>query len=428
MQPHTPLRSVILNNQAAPIPVAACRHTLMDLYSSQPYWLMKDGIVSSYRSLPGDTGVDIAIIGAGISGALCAYYLRNSPFSLAVLDRRHVGMGSTAASTAFLQYEIDTPLAELARRMPLKDALASYRLCRKAIYDIEKICRSLHPHLGFHLRPSLHYASYKTHTASLLEEYTLRAKHGFDVQWLQPADIRNTFSFDAPGAILSADGGEVDAYLLTHALLGQVSQAGHHIYSNTGIRHIEPHQRSLTLHTEAGHTITARKLIIAAGYESTRYIPHKIADTHATYALVSEPVDPQHIWHQQVLAWETADPYLYFRVVDGNRILIGGKDDKFHNPAIRDARIRRKKQMLLHAFSQKMKHIPIRADFCWAGAFLVTKDGLPYIGSIPQMPHTYFALGYGGNGITFSAIAAGIIRNTLLGRKNPNAHLFAFGR
>jgi ribulose 1,5-bisphosphate synthetase/thiazole synthase len=82
----------------------------MNLYEQNPYWLMKDGIVASYASLDKDLDIDVAIMGAGISAALTAWYLRNSGLKIAVFDRRHVGMGSTAASTAFLQYEIDTPL------------------------------------------------------------------------------------------------------------------------------------------------------------------------------------------------------------------------------------------------------------------------------------------------------------------------------
>ena len=45
-----------------------------------------------------------------------------------------------------------------------------------------------------------------------------------------------------------------------------------------------------------------------------------------------------------------------------------------------------------------------------------------------QFPHICFALGYGGNGITFSLIAAEIIRDGFLGRNNRNAHIFHFGR
>jgi glycine/D-amino acid oxidase-like deaminating enzyme len=55
-------------------------------------------------------------------------------------------------------------------------------------------------------------------------------------------------------------------------------------------------------------------------------------------------------------------------------------------------------------------------------------DGLPYIGEIPECPNVWYTLGYGGNGITFSAIAAVLIRDTYLGRDNPDAKLFGFTR
>ena len=77
---------------------------------------------------------------------------------------------------------------------------------------------------------------------------------------------------------------------------------------------------------------------------------------------------------------------------------------------------------------QRMKKIPVKADFSWAGAFAVTKDGLPYIGSVRNGRTRIFALGYGGNGITFSAIAAEIIRDMLLKKNNKNTELFGFNR
>src|SRR6201996_5612579 len=153
----------------------------MNLYSHQPYWLMKDGIIDSYTSLDENMNVDVAIMGAGISAALVAYYLRNSGLSIAVFDRRHVGMGSTAASTAFLQYEIDTPLTELCNYVGEKNAVKSYQLCREAIYTIADICKKLKPAFDFHLVPSLQYATFNTYVADLRKEYELRKKHGFKV-------------------------------------------------------------------------------------------------------------------------------------------------------------------------------------------------------------------------------------------------------
>jgi glycine/D-amino acid oxidase-like deaminating enzyme len=70
----------------------------------------------------------------------------------------------------------------------------------------------------------------------------------------------------------------------------------------------------------------------------------------------------------------------------------------------------------------------LEVAYSWAGTFGSTKDGLAYIGQTAEWPHAYFALGYGGNGITYSVVAAEIIRDHFLGRPNPDADIFRFDR
>ena len=79
-------------------------------------------------------------------------------------------------------------------------------------------------------------------------------------------------------------------------------------------------------------------------------------------------------------------------------------------------------------FSRLFPSVSIEVAYAWAGVFGTTADGLPYIGVLPEHPHTYFALGYGGNGITFSAVAAGLIRDWWTGCENPDQALFSFDR
>jgi len=64
----------------------------------------------------------------------------------------------------------------------------------------------------------------------------------------------------------------------------------------------------------------------------------------------------------------------------------------------------------------------------WEGLFATTPDSLPYIGPHRRYPRHLFALGYGGNGITYSALAGEIIRDLFLERPNPDAGLFCFDR
>ena len=68
------------------------------------------------------------------------------------------------------------------------------------------------------------------------------------------------------------------------------------------------------------------------------------------------------------------------------------------------------------------------AAFAWSGAFSHTRDGLPLIGRVAGFSHLHAAYGYGGNGITFSMMAAQILRGHICGDGDTDADLFSFTR
>ena len=400
----------------------------MDLRTPYPYALLRHGIINSYPSLDNNIKADIAIIGAGISGALLADRLLRAGYDVVVADRRHAGTGSTAASTSLLQYEIDTPLYKLIDLVGKKTAVASYKLCRKAIYDLEKICSRLNGPGLFEKKPSFQFASFKKDVDDLQKEYELRRQEGFDVSLFGQDDVQNKFGFSSPAGLFSSDGAIADAYLLTHRLLSKNISKGLRVYDNTEITHIRYQKRGVELQTADKKKILARKLVIACGYESQKYVPKKIQDNHATFAIASEPFQHKNFWYKNAMIWETARPYLYLRTTSDNRIIAGGRDIPFSNPKQRDRMLSEKAKSIERSIEKLFPEILFKTDFKWAGTFAATRDGLPYIGSIPERPNTYFALGFGGNGITFSVIATQIIHDLLRGIKNQAANMFRFDR
>src|ERR1700712_26760 len=108
----------------------------MDLLSNDPYWPMKDGLPAAYPALERDVRCDVAVIGAGITGALVAWHLVEAGIKTVVLDRRDVAHGSTSGSTSLLQYEIDQPLHKLEERLGHERAGRAYHGCLEAIHDI----------------------------------------------------------------------------------------------------------------------------------------------------------------------------------------------------------------------------------------------------------------------------------------------------
>ena len=110
------------------------------------------------------------------------------------------------------------------------------------------------------------------------------------------------------------------------------------------------------------------------------------------------------------------------------RIILGGYDEPFRDPRARDALLGRKVVALRRRFHQLFPRIPLEVATAWAGTFGRTADGLPFIGEHPCAPRTWFALGYGGNGITYSRIAAELIRSAFAGESDADADLYAFKR
>ncbi|MFT3681567.1 MAG: FAD-dependent oxidoreductase [Ferruginibacter sp.] len=400
----------------------------MDLKSGYPFWLVKDGLPYSYPKLEKDIKTDIVIMGGGISGALAAYHFVNAGISCVLIDGRTIGLGSTCASTSLLQYEIDTPLSALQAQIGKVNAARSYKLCEESIYTLKSIANKI-KFEDLELKKSLYYAAHKKDVSFLQREFNTRQENGFEVKYLGQEAVAKQFGFDAPAAILSECGAQTNAYLFSHALLQYCLGRGMNIYDRTKSVKILHDKRGVTLFTENNFAVKAKKLVYATGYEAVQYIDKKIVELVSTFACVSEQHNgKKSFWKDDVLIWNTADPYLYMRSTADKRILVGGRDEDFYNPTQRDKLLPSKTRQLVKDFRKIFSSIDFKPEFSWAGTFGKTKDGLPYIGNYKKLPNSLFALGFGGNGITFSLIAAEILRDSILGKKNKDAVIFSFER
>lgn len=398
----------------------------MNLHSDYPFWMISEGLKNSYPTLLDNISTDVLVIGGGITGALISRQLCDEGLDVTLVEKQHIAHGSTSASTALLQYEIDTPLFELREKYDEQRAVRAYSLCLQAIQKIADLCSKFPGHADFERHPSLWYATYKKHVKEILEpEFAMRRKHGFAVKFLSARDIEDKFGFTAPAAILSEDAAQVNPYVLTNHLLEKVIAMGGRVHEQTEIVNLVPSTRNVVLETAHGTTIKAKYVVVAAGYEAQKFLPENFSRMHSTYAIISKPLADKMQWYKNSLIWETKTPYHYFRTTGDRRIIIGGRDEPFYSPAKRDRLISRKSRELFGDFTKLFPEIPFEVDFAWAGTFSETKDGLPYIGAFDHK-RVLFAMGYGGNGITFSAIAAEILTDLIKGRNSTDAHIFAF--
>src|SRR3954471_19311822 len=108
------------------------------LRSSEAYWLLRNGIGDAGPALDQSIDCDIAIIGSGITSALVTDALIATGKRIVVLDSGEIAQGSTSASTALLQYEIDTHLVDLAGLLGAEAAMRAYLACAASFSLLEQ--------------------------------------------------------------------------------------------------------------------------------------------------------------------------------------------------------------------------------------------------------------------------------------------------
>ena len=178
-----------------------------------------------------------------------------------------------------------------------------------------------------------------------------------------------------------------------------------------------------------GREIEARSVILATGYVMPDIVRSTVHKVSSSWAIATMP-QPQNIWKDGALIWEDSKDYLYARTTLAGRIIIGGEDSDGDGRA-RGAR-----------WPDPGEVAPAGAETrgALAGRQYSTSNSagpapstppatdLPLIGPVPGAKGVYAAYGYGGNGITFSFLAAQLIGDLIAGESSPLLRDFAIDR
>jgi glycine/D-amino acid oxidase-like deaminating enzyme len=395
-----------------------------DLRTGRSLWEAQRAMPVPRRRLTKDIETDVLVIGGGITGAMVADALTGNGMKVAVVDRRGPAKGSTVASTALVQYEIDTPLIELTPKIGKRDAVRAWRRSRLAVDVLAARLGELG--LGdVAMRPSLYLAGNRLDRDDLMREHEARQAAGLPSRHLDRKTLRERFGIARSGALLGYGNLALDPRQVTLALLKSAVERGARIFAPVDIASVKSNRDSVTATAASGRCIRCHHLVFATGYELPKAINHKGHKIVSTWAVATMP-QPRNLWPEQCLIWEASEPYLYLRTTDDGRIICGGEDEDFSDEAWRDALLPQKTATLRRKLKRLIRHADTRVEFAWTGSFGTSTTGLPTIGQVPGMRHCWVALGYGGNGTTYSRIAADIIRGALTGHPDVDADLYDF--
>ena len=312
----------------------------------------------AHQRLARDISTDVLVVGAGITGALIADALTSAGLDVAVADRRGLAKGSTVASTALVQYEIDTPLIMLTRKIGKANAVRAWRRSRLAVdalaarFDDLKLTDVAR-------RNSLYLAGNTLGRGELEREHEARRAAGLPSRFLDRKSLRDEFRVRRSAALVSHGNLVIDPRKATLALLQAAAAKGAALFAPADIVNVAPQKGGVVATADNGHRIHCRHLVFATGYELPHGVPRRHHKINSTWAIATVPQRRDALWPDECCVWEAADPYLYVRTTPDGRVICGGGDQEFSDDARRDALIERKTAMLrrkLHRHVSKTRH------------------------------------------------------------------------
>jgi len=401
--------------------------------AGRPLWLPEAARVQQrYPALSGHRDTAVAVVGDGMTGALVAHAFASSGIPTTVLEGALVGGGSTAASSALLLKEPDLELTQLTARYGAGAGRRIWELSIQSVDQLVALLKRLRIGCDLKTRDAVYYATTAEAADQLRRESALRARSGFDAEWLGPGQLRRLTGIAGHGAILSKGSAQFDPYRACVGIVRRASAAGAQVFERSEVRRIEQAHDGVRLTTRQG-TLHAERVIVATGYATPQFRP--LAGRfrmYRTYVLATESIDRAqraNIGLSDVMVWDTERPYHYARWAPEHRLLLGGEDRLVQPGRRRRQQSRTAARDLRAYFEARLPGLAtVRTEGTWEGLFAMTADSLPYIGPHRRYPNHWFALGYGGNGMTFGFMAARLLLERWQGLKSRDHALFEFAR
>lgn len=369
-----------------------------------PYWLEDDASPIGTPRLDGS--VDVAIVGAGVTGCACALALAESGVRVRVHEAREVAGGASGRNGGFALRGGAFPYDVARAKLGVDRAALLWRLTERALGRLSELAGD-----AFRRTGSLRLARDATEAAALEAEYEALSVDGFAANWLPELDARLAGPFEA-GLSSPADGA-IHPARWVRRLARRAAESGAEIREHDPVRSLED--------------LDAERIVLATdGY------------THGLLPELDRAVRPT---RGQVIATEalselvfsrphyTCDGYVYWHQLENGRLILGGfRDRALEQESTREEATTPVIQEALDAFARELMRVEPRVDHRWSGIFGTTEDLLPLVGEVPGREEVWVSCGYSGHGNVLGLACGELVAGAILGRPAPELELFDPGR
>ena len=357
-----------------------------------PYWLEDDAPARAQSRHDGH--VDVAIVGAGVTGCSAALRLADGGLSVRVHDQRAVAEGASGRNGGFAlrggatRYDIarDTYGNESAREL--------WHWTERALDRMESLAGDSLSRVG-----SLRLAADEEEREDIQLEYEAMRDDGIAAAWIDKADLAEHLS-GFHGAIEHPHDGSIQPARFVRRLAARAADAGADVREHDHVVDVTS--------LDATHVIVATD---GYGHGLVPELSDAIWPTRGQ-VIVSEPLD-RVLYDRPHYARQGFD---YWQQLPSRRIVLGGFRDVSIMDELTDVEeMTPVIQASLERFMAELIGEPPRISHRWAGIFGLTQDMLPLVGRVPGRDNLWVAAGYSGHGNVLGFACGELVDDAILG-------------
>lgn len=357
--------------------------------------------------------VDVLIVGGGITGLSTALELQKSGKQCLLIEACTIGFGTTGGTTAHLNTFIDTTYDQVEKDFGEKNAQLVFRATSGSIAAVKKNIDEYNIDCGFSYRDGYVFSQNEKQSQDLDKIVNAARKAGMEIDYTN--EIPLPIPFEKSVKFTGQAQFHPTKYL--YGIAEAYEEAGGYLVQYCRLENYDSNNL-VEAKTNLG-VIRARKIILATHIPPGINLLHFRCAPYRSYALALKLADNL---YPDSLVYDMQDPYHYYRTqeVNGERYLVaGGEDHKTGHNENTDFCFSK-----LDSYFSKFFDIDA-VSFKWSSEYFEPADGLPYIGHLPgYTENVYVATGFGGNGMTWSHVAARLLTDIIITGKSEYKELF----
>ena len=370
---------------------------------------------TDYPPLEDGVSVDVAVIGAGITGITAAVLLKRAGKTVALLESKRIVRGATGYTTAKVTAGHGLGYTQIRKKHGADGARIYAEANLAAIERIAQFCEEDGIDCDFERRVNYAYAEDGEQVAQIKEEVEAEKQAGLPASMVTDTPL----PFDVPAAVRMDDQAQFHPRKYLLALAASIPGDGSHVFENSRVQTVT-HSEPCEIVAEEG-TLRANDVFVATHLPILdRGLFFAKAYPHRSYALAA-PIDRATAPDGMFI--NAGTPTRSIRTMrDGDRLYlnVGGNG---HKPGAEEDTSSKYDE--LEAFLREHWPGAGAVEYRWSTQDYMPHDQVPYIGRLRRgAPHLYTATGFKKWGMTNGTVGAMIVSDAILGRENPWAEFF----